>query len=207
MALGQKAIRARLAEYVEKIAAATDKEDLKAACRNYLDTANDSGANRPAADALIEKLEEIKDCECEAGQLAKKTLADKDSLAKKSMWILGGDGWAYDIGFGGLDHVLASGENVNILVFDTEVYSNTGGQASKATPVGSVAQFAAAGKATKKKDLAAIAMSYGYVYVAQVAMGADYNQCIKAFAEAESIRVRQSSSLTLRVLTTVSRAV
>lgn len=102
------------------------------------------------------------------------------------MWILGGDGWAYDIGFGGLDHVIASGENVNILVFDTEVYSNTGGQASKATPIGSVAQFAAAGKATKKKDLAAIAMSYGYVYVAQVAMGADYNQCIKAFTEAES---------------------
>ena len=102
------------------------------------------------------------------------------------MWIFGGDGWAYDIGFGGLDHVIASGENVNILVFDTEVYSNTGGQASKATPIGSVAQFAAAGKATKKKDLAGIAMSYGYVYVAQVAMGADYNQCIKAFAEAES---------------------
>ena len=102
------------------------------------------------------------------------------------MWIFGGDGWAYDIGFGGLDHVIASGENVNILVFDTEVYSNTGGQASKATPVGSVAQFAAAGKATKKKDLAGIAMSYGYVYVAQVAMGADYNQCIKAFTEAES---------------------
>ena len=102
------------------------------------------------------------------------------------MWIFGGDGWAYDIGFGGLDHVIASGKNVNILVFDTEVYSNTGGQASKATPVGSVAQFAATGKSTKKKDLAAIAMSYGYVYVAQVAMGADYNQCVKAFAEAES---------------------
>ena len=102
------------------------------------------------------------------------------------MWILGGDGWAYDIGFGGVDHALASGENINILVFDTEVYSNTGGQASKATPCGSVAQFAATGKATKKKDLAAIAMSYGYVYVAQVAMGADMNQCIKAFHEAES---------------------
>ena len=102
------------------------------------------------------------------------------------MWIFGGDGWAYDIGFGGLDHVIASGENVNILVFDTEVYSNTGGQASKATPVGSVAQFAAAGKAVKKKDLAAIAMSYGYIYVAQVAMGADMNQCVKAIQEAES---------------------
>ena len=100
------------------------------------------------------------------------------------MWIFGGDGWAYDIGFGGLDHVIASGENVNILVFDTEVYSNTGGQASKATPVGSVAQFAAAGKAVKKKDLAAIAMSYGYVYVAQCAMGADNNQVLKAMVEA-----------------------
>ena len=186
MALGQNAIRARLCEYVEKIAQGTDKDDLKEACENYLSTVTDSGKNRTAADALIEKLEEIKDCSCEAGELAKKTLQDKDCLAKKSIWIFGGDGWAYDIGFGGLDHVIASGENVNILVFDTEVYSNTGGQASKATPVGSVAQFAAAGKATKKKDLAAIAMSYGYVYVAQVAMGADYNQCIKAFNEAES---------------------
>ena len=127
-----------------------------------------------------------KNCDCPACALAEKILADKDYLAKKSMWILGGDGWAYDIGFGGVDHAIASGENINILVFDTEVYSNTGGQASKSTPVGSVAQFAAAGKAVKKKDLAAIAMSYGYVYVAQVAMGADMNQCIKAFAEAES---------------------
>ena len=186
MALGQNAIRDRLAEYVTKIAELTDKEDIKSACQNYLDTREDSKASRAATDALIEKLESIADCECEAGQLAKKTLADKDCLAKKSMWIFGGDGWAYDIGFGGLDHVIASGKNVNILVFDTEVYSNTGGQASKATPVGSVAQFAAAGKSVKKKDLAAIAMSYGYVYVAQIAMGADFNQCIKAFTEAES---------------------
>ena len=186
MALGQNAIRARLAEYIEKIAELTDKADVQEACKNYLDTTADSGANRAAADALIQKLEDLATCSCEAGQLAKKALADKDCLAKKSIWILGGDGWAYDIGFGGLDHVIASGENVNILVFDTEVYSNTGGQASKATPVGSVAQFAATGKGTKKKDLAAIAMSYGYVYVAQVAMGADYNQCIKAFVEAES---------------------
>ena len=186
MALGQNAIRARLAEYIEKIAELTDKPDVQEACKNYLDTTTDSGANRAAADTLIQKLEELASCSCEAGQLAKKALADKDCLAKKSIWILGGDGWAYDIGFGGLDHVIASGENVNILVFDTEVYSNTGGQASKATPVGSVAQFAATGKGTKKKDLAAIAMSYGYVYVAQVAMGADYNQCIKAFVEAES---------------------
>ncbi len=125
-------------------------------------------------------------CDCEACTLCNEILKDKDYLAKKSVWILGGDGWAYDIGFGGLDHALASGENINVLVFDTEVYSNTGGQASKSTPCGSVAQFAATGKAQKKKDLAAIAMSYGYVYVAQVAMGADMNQCIKAFHEAES---------------------
>ena len=113
-------------------------------------------------------------------------MKNKDFLAKKSQWIFGGDGWAYDIGFGGLDHVIASGEDVNILVFDTEVYSNTGGQASKSTRTGAIAQFAAGGKETKKKDLAGIAMTYGYVYVAQVSMGADYNQCLKAFQEAES---------------------
>ena len=158
MALGQKAIRNRLVGYVTEIKDTTDNADLKAACEGYLDTITDSTSSRPATDAL--------------------TLVDKDELAKKSMWIFGGDGWAYDIGFGGLDHVIASGENVNILVFDTEVYSNTGGQSSKATPIGSVAQFAAAGKAVKKKDLAAIAMSYGYVYTAQVAMGADNNQVL-----------------------------
>ena len=186
MALGQNALRDRLADYVKEIAEKVTKDDVKAACQNYLDTITNSGANQKAAAALIEKLEEIKACDCEAGKLAAKTLIDKDILAKKSMWIFGGDGWAYDIGFGGLDHVIASGKNVNILVFDTEVYSNTGGQASKSTPEGSVAQFAASGKATNKKDLAAIAMSYNNVYVAQVAMGADYNQCIKAFVEAES---------------------
>lgn len=122
-------------------------------------------------------------CGCDE---SKEILKSKDYLSKKSVWIFGGDGWAYDIGFGGVDHVLASGEDVNILVFDTEVYSNTGGQASKSTPTGAIAQFAAAGKETKKKDLAAIAMSYGYIYVAQCAMGADYNQTIKAFVEAES---------------------
>ena len=185
MALGQKAIRNRLIEYVEGIQKDTDSADLKAACQNYLDTVTDSTSSRPATDALIAKLEKNTD-DAKVGELVKKTLVDKDELAKKSMWIFGGDGWAYDIGFGGLDHVIASGENVNILVFDTEVYSNTGGQASKATPVGSVAQFAAAGKAVKKKDLAAIAMSYGYVYVAQCAMGADNNQVLKAMVEAES---------------------
>ena len=186
MALGQKAIRNRLEEYVTKIEELSDDADVKKACADYIETKNDSKANRPATDALIEKLEAVSAQGGEIAELAQKTLKDKDELAKKSVWIFGGDGWAYDIGFGGLDHVIASGENVNILVFDTEVYSNTGVQASKATPVGSVAQFAAAGKAMKKKDLAAIAMSYGYVYVAQVAMGADYNQCIKAMVEAES---------------------
>ena len=185
MALGQKAIRNRLIEYVEGIQKDTDSADLKTACRNYLDTVTDSTSSRPATDALIAELEKNTE-DAKVGELVKKTLVDKDELAKKPMWIFGGDGWAYDIGFGGLDHVIASGENVNILVFDTEVYSNTGGQASKATPVGSVAQFAAAGKAVKKKDLAAIAMSYGYVYVAQCAMGADNNQVLKAMVEAES---------------------
>ena len=185
MALGQKAIRNRLIEYVEGIQKDTDSADLKTACQNYLDTVTDSTSSRPATDALIAELEKNTE-DAKVGELVKKTLVDKDELAKKSMWIFGGDGWAYDIGFGGLDHVIASGENVNILVFDTEVYSTTGGQASKATPVGSVAQFAAAGKAVKKKDLAAIAMSYGYVYVAQCAMGADNNQVLKAMVEAES---------------------
>jgi len=187
MTLAQNAIRGRLAEYVENIQA-SDKAsaELKEACKNYLATAKDSNTNRKASDALIAELEiAAKGCG-EVSELAVKTLKDKDFLAKKSMWIFGGDGWAYDIGFGGVDHVIASGENVNILVFDTEVYSNTGGQASKSTPIGSVAQFAATGKATKKKDLPAIAMSYGYVYVAHIAMGADYNQCIKAITEAES---------------------
>ena len=187
MALANKAIRGRLSDYVKGIEASADaSEALKAAGKQWLDTFDDSGANRPATDALIAELEKAAAGSGELAGLSKKTLADKDYLAKKSVWIFGGDGWAYDIGYGGLDHVLASGENVNILVFDTEVYSNTGGQASKSTPIGSVAQFAATGKATKKKDLPAMAMTYGYVYVAHIAMGADYNQCIKAITEAES---------------------
>ena len=178
MTLGQNAVRFRLKELTEKL---VEKEPaLKETAQAWIDTMFDSKANAPAAEAYIEALKGCKD------ELAAEILKDQDYLAKKSMWILGGDGWAYDIGFGGLDHAIASGENINILVFDTEVYSNTGGQASKASPVGAVAQFAATGKKTKKKDLAAIAMSYGYVYVAQVAMGADMNQCIKAFSEAES---------------------
>ena len=157
-----------------------ESEEIKTAIQNYLDTYNCGAENGDATTALIAALTA---CGCDD---AKAILKDKDFLAKKSQWILGGDGWAYDIGFGGLDHALASGRDINVLVFDTEVYSNTGGQASKATNVGAVAQFAAGGKDVKQKDLAAIAMSYGYVYVAQVAMGADYNQTIKAFVEAES---------------------
>ncbi len=179
MYLAQATLRNRLVSQVLELSKETEGE-TKEACENYLSTVNDGAANKIATEKLIAALEA---CGCEKG---KKILAEKDYLAKKSVWILGGDGWAYDIGFGGLDHVIASGEDVNILVFDTEVYSNTGGQSSKSTPTGAVAQFAAAGKEVKKKDLAAIAMSYGYVYVAQVAQGADYNQCIKAFTEAES---------------------
>ncbi|MDY2698117.1 MAG: thiamine pyrophosphate-dependent enzyme, partial [Lachnospiraceae bacterium] len=137
-------------------------------------------SNGPATDKLIAALEA---CGCDKAQ---EILAQKDFLAKKSQWVFGGDGWAYDIGFGGVDHILASGKDINVMVFDTEVYSNTGGQSSKSTPTGAIAQFAAAGKEVKKKDLASIAMSYGYVYVAQVSMGADYAQCVKAIAEAEA---------------------
>ena len=184
MAFAQKAIRARLAGYISQIGASEESPaELKKACADYLATKDDSRTNRAATDALIPELEKAAASGCE---LSKKALADKDYLARKSMWILGGDGWCYDIGFGGVDHVLASGEDVNLLVFDTEVYSNTGGQASKATPTGAVAQFAAAGKTNKKKDLPGIAMSYGYVYVAHIAMGADMNQCIKAINEAEA---------------------
>ena len=189
MQLAQNAVRGRLAEYIEKIAEGAKEagdNEMVTACTEYIETMGSTRANDEKTKTLVAKLEELAKGDCAGAELAKKTLADKDFLAKKSVWILGGDGWAYDIGFGGVDHAIASGENINILVFDTEVYSNTGGQASKATPCGSVAQFAATGKATKKKDLAAIAMSYGYVYVAQVAMGADMNQCIKAFEEAES---------------------
>ncbi len=162
--------------------------DLKAAGQNWLDTMADGEASKAASAKLIAELEAsvIEGCTCEACTLGRKILAEKDLLVKKSVWIFGGDGWAYDIGYGGLDHVLASGEDVNVFVFDTEVYSNTGGQASKASNIGQVAQFAASGKEMKKKSLAEIAMAYGYVYVAQVAMGANPNQTIKAIAEAEA---------------------
>ena len=181
MLLAQKAIRKRLKEEVENIAA-SDKAsaEVKEACQEYLDTFNCGASNGDATDKLVAALE---GCDCD---LCKDVVKNKDFLAKKSQWIFGGDGWAYDIGFGGVDHVLASGQDINIMVFDTEVYSNTGGQSSKATPTGAVAQFAAGGKEVKKKDLASIAMSYGYVYVAQIAMGADYAQTVKAIAEAEA---------------------
>ncbi|MBQ8402314.1 MAG: pyruvate:ferredoxin (flavodoxin) oxidoreductase, partial [Clostridia bacterium] len=182
--LGQKTIRNRLIGYVEEMYASEKSSDaFKAAAKAFLDTRDDGKANEVAAKALIPELEKAA---AEGCPIAPKILAEKDYLAKKSVWIFGGDGWAYDIGFGGLDHVIASGEDVNIMVFDTEVYSNTGGQASKASNIGQVAQFAAAGKAISKKNLAEIAMSYGYVYVAQVAMGADMNQLLKALTEAEA---------------------
>ncbi|MBR5128049.1 MAG: pyruvate:ferredoxin (flavodoxin) oxidoreductase [Roseburia sp.] len=180
MSLAQKALRDRLRTKVEYLAENAEKEDVKAAAQEWLDTFSVGATNGAATDKLVAALEA---CGCDRAQ---EILKDKDFLAKKSQWIFGGDGWAYDIGFGGVDHVLASGKDINIMVFDTEVYSNTGGQSSKATPVGAIAQFAAGGKDVKKKDLASIAMSYGYVYVAQIAMGADYNQCVKAIAEAEA---------------------
>ncbi len=181
MLLAQNAIRDELKEKVETVAAdERSTEELKAACKEWLDTFGIGALNGSATDKLVAALEGI-DC-----PTCKYIVANKDFLAKKSQWIFGGDGWAYDIGFGGVDHVLASGKDINIMVYDTEVYSNTGGQSSKATKTGAVAQFAAGGKDTKKKDLASIAMSYGYVYVAQIAMGADYAQTVKAIAEAEA---------------------
>ena len=181
MLLAQNTIRAGLKTKVESVME-SDKasEEVKAACKEWLDTYGCGATNGTATDNLVKALE---GCDCE---VCREIVNNKDFLSKKSQWIFGGDGWAYDIGFGGVDHVLASGKDINIMVFDTEVYSNTGGQSSKATKTGAVAQFAAGGKETKKKDLAGIAMSYGYVYVAQIAMGADFNQTVKAISEAEA---------------------
>ena len=214
MYLGQQATRSRLADLTrELIAVSWCTAEIKEAGQKWLDTMEDGATNGEAAKAYISALEkgictvdeliasgdpkfqahgqELKAagkqfCDCDACKLVAEILADKEFLSKKSMWIFGGDGWAYDIGFGGLDHVLASGNDVNVFVFDTEVYSNTGGQASKASNIGQVAQFAAAGKEIKKKSLAEIAMSYGYIYVAQVAMGANPAQTLKAIQEAEA---------------------
>ena len=182
MLLAQKALRNGLKAKVEKLVESGDNEAVVAAGKEWLETFNCGATNGTATDNLVAALEAC-DCGCE---LRKEILQNKDFLAKKSQWIFGGDGWAYDIGFGGVDHVLASGQDINIMVFDTEVYSNTGGQSSKSTPTGAIAQFAAGGKEVKKKDMASIAMSYGYVYVAQIAMGADFNQTVKAIAEAEA---------------------
>lgn len=179
MYLAQNTLRARAADMLKNMGA---KGALKTAADKYLDTMDSSSENGAAVKELVAELKKSKI------EAAAKVLELERFLGKKSVWMFGGDGWAYDIGFGGLDHVMASGEDVNILVFDTEVYSNTGGQSSKATPTGAIAQFAAAGKEIKKKDLAGIAMSYGYVYVAHVSMGADMNQCIKAISEAEAYK-------------------
>ena len=184
MYLGQKTLRDQAVELLKEMAE-SDKSsaELKAAIAKFMETKEDTKANTPAVEALIPELEKAAAAGC---PVAPEVLAKKDYLAKKSVWIFGGDGWAYDIGFGGLDHVLASGENVNVMVFDTEMYSNTGGQASKASNIGEVCQFAAAGKEIGKKSLAEIAMSYGYVYVAQIALGANPAQAVKAIAEAEA---------------------
>ena len=182
--VGQKYLRDQAIESV-KACAASDKAsaEFKAVVDKFLETKDDTKANVEPTNALIAELEKAAAAGCPD---AKAALDKKDYLGKKSVWIFGGDGWAYDIGFGGLDHVLASGENVNVMVFDTEMYSNTGGQASKASNIGEVCQFAAAGKEIGKKSLAEIAMSYGYVYVAQIALGANPAQAVKAIAEAEA---------------------
>ena len=181
MYTAQKVIRESLAAKVAALMERTESDERRAVCKQYLDTMNDGEANKAATAALVANLEANVCCDD-----VKEILDKKEYLSKKSVWIFGGDGWAYDIGFGGVDHVLAQNEDVNIFVFDTEVYSNTGGQASKASNIGQVAQFAAAGKEVKKKSLAEIAMSYGYIYVAQVAMGANPAQTLKAIAEAEA---------------------
>lgn len=180
MFIAVKTIRTRIANNVRKALESDMSEETKAVLQDWLDNMNVGEGTRERANKLEKVLQN------ENSEIAKKILNDKEFFVKRSQWIFGGDGWAYDIGYGGLDHVLASGENVNVLVFDTEVYSNTGGQSSKSTPTAAVAKFAASGKRTKKKDLGAIAMTYGYIYVAQVAMGADKNQTIKAITEAES---------------------
>ena len=184
MYLGQKTLRDQAIAKLEEMAASEKASaELKTAVANFLASKDDTKKNAADVAALIPEVEKAAKEGC---PLAPEVLAKKDYLAKKSVWIFGGDGWAYDIGFGGLDHVLASGENVNVMVFDTEMYSNTGGQASKASNIGEVCQFAAAGKEISKKSLAEIAMSYGYVYVAQIALGANPAQAVKAIAEAES---------------------
>ena len=179
--------RERLADLIRQLAEGCGDE-VKAICNAWLENKDDAEGSRKAAPAVVKMVEECMNCGCECDEICKEIYDLRDLLVKKSQWIFGGDGWAYDIGYGGLDHVLAMDEDVNVLVMDTEVYSNTGGQSSKATPTGSVAKFAAAGKRTKKKDLGMMAMSYGYVYVAKVCMGANPNQLLKAMVEAEAYK-------------------
>ena len=179
--------RERLADLIRQLAEGCGDE-VKAICNAWLENKDDAEGSRKAAPAVVKMAEECMNCGCECDEICKEIYDLRDLLVKKSQWIFGGDGWAYDIGYGGLDHVLAMDEDVNVLVMDTEVYSNTGGQSSKATPTGSVAKFAAAGKRTKKKDLGMMAMSYGYVYVAKVCMGANPAQLLKAMVEAEAYK-------------------
>ena len=179
--------RERLADLIRQLAEGCGDE-VKAICNAWLENKDDAEGSRKAAPAVVKMAEECMNCGCECDEICKEVYDLRDLLVKKSQWIFGGDGWAYDIGYGGLDHVLAMDEDVNVLVMDTEVYSNTGGQSSKATPTGSVAKFAAAGKRTKKKDLGMMAMSYGYVYVAKVCMGANPAQLLKAMVEAEAYK-------------------
>ncbi len=184
MALAVKSLRNSIKEKLEALCGLSISEELKVAAKDWVNNMEMADESKKASDSLLVALNS---CELtgEAEEIKEYILENKKQLTKKSIWIFGGDGWSYDIGYGGLDHVLASGEDVNVFVFDTEVYSNTGGQSSKATPTAAVAKFAAQGKKIKKKDLGAMAMAYGYVYVAQVAMGADYNQLLKALKEAE----------------------
>jgi len=187
MAMGVKQMRHKLEDLISALMAKTEKAPLKDACKDWLENVENGDQSRMYSDKLVEAISTADLCpDCK--ELAEQIMLKKDFLVKKSVWCVGGDGWAYDIGFGGLDHVIASGEDINILVFDTEVYSNTGGQSSKATPTAAIAKFAASGKRTGKKDLGMMAMSYGYVYVAQVGMGADKNQFMKAVIEAENYK-------------------
>jgi pyruvate-ferredoxin/flavodoxin oxidoreductase len=185
MAIAAKQMKEKIEDTCNALLNLNIPEDLRAALEGWLKDNNDGELSRTASDKLMAAIESLKTDDKEVLALIKEITDRKDFLVKKSVWALGGDGWAYDIGYGGLDHVLASGENINILVFDTEVYSNTGGQSSKSTPTAAVAKFAASGKRIKKKDLGLMAMSYGYVYVAQVGMGANQSQFIKAAIEAE----------------------
>jgi pyruvate-ferredoxin/flavodoxin oxidoreductase len=185
MVVGVNHMRDKIEETMKELIGSVKDTELKAACENWIALKSDGEASREASDRVVAAIESANDLTPAEKVLTGEILSRKDFLVKKSIWALGGDGWAYDIGYGGLDQVLASGENINVLVFDTEMYSNTGGQASKSTPTAAIAKFAASGKRIRKKDLGMMAMSYGYVYVAQVGMGADKNQLMKAIIEAE----------------------